>query len=140
MEKESNIIRTLSFLALQMEDSETELLSAIAPELNIDYERPKARGERRRRDEDDEPRYADETIKKVVKQTNILAKYLDVKPLQAALFVAAFSCELNGRGFEKESICRFLRLNNIEFLLLKSEFDDMIAQKNLSSRLQDHLP
>lgn len=129
MEKESNIIRTLSFLALQMEDSETELLSAIAPELNIDYERPKARGERRRRDEDDEPRYADETIKKVVKQTNILAKYLDVKPLQAALFVAAFSCELNGRGFEKESICRFLRLNNIEFLLLKSEFDDMIAQK-----------
>lgn len=129
MEKESNIIRTLSFLALQMEDSETELLSAIAPELNIDYERPKARGEHRRRDEDDEPRYADETIKKVVKQTNILAKYLDVKPLQAALFVAAFSCELNGRGFEKESICRFLRLNNIEFLLLKSEFDDMIAQK-----------
>lgn len=129
MEKESNIIRTLSFLALQMEDSETELLSAIAPELNIDYERPKARGERRRRDEDDEPRYADETIKKVVKQTNILAKYLDVKPLQAALFVAAFSCELNGRGFEKESICRFLRLNNIEFLLLKSEFNDMIAQK-----------
>lgn len=129
MEKESNIIRTLSFLALQMEDSETELLSAIAPELNIDYERPKARGERRRRDEDDELRYADETIKKVVKQTNILAKYLDVKPLQAALFVAAFSCELNGRGFEKEGICRFLRLNNIEFLLLKSEFDDMIAQK-----------
>lgn len=129
MEKESNIIRTLSFLALQMEDSETELLSAIAPELNIDYERPKARGEHRRRDEDDEPRYADETIKKVVKQTNILAKYLDVKPLQAALFVAAFSCELNGRGFEKESICRFLRLNNIEFLLMKSEFDDMIAQK-----------
>lgn len=129
MEKESNIIRTLSFLALQMEDSETELLSAIAPELNIDYERPKARGERRRRDEDDEPRYTDETIKKVVKQTNILAKYLDVKPLQAALFVVAFSCELNGRGFEKESICRFLRLNNIEFLLLKSEFDDMIAQK-----------
>lgn len=129
MKKESNIIRTLSFLALQMEDSETELLSAIAPELNIDYERPKARGEHRRRDEDDEPRYTDETIKKVVKQTNILAKYLDVKPLQAALFVVAFSCELNGRGFEKESICRFLRLNNIEFLLLKSEFDDMIAQK-----------
>ena len=129
MKKESNIIRTLSFLALQMEDSETELLSAIAPELNIDYERPKARGERRRRDEDDEPRYADETIKKVVKQTNILANYLDVKPLQAALFVAAFSCELNGRGFEKEGICRFLRLNNIEFLLLKSEFDDMVAQK-----------
>ena len=127
--KKENIIRTLSFLALQMEESETVLLNAVAPELNIDYERPKPREERWRRDDDDEPRYSTKTIKEVVKKTKVVSNYLNVNPLQASLFVAAFNGDLNGRGFEMDNICHFFKISNIEFLLLKSDFDDMVERK-----------
>ena len=47
MKKENNLIQTLSFLTVQMEDSETQLINAIAPGTLPEYERPRRRNERR---------------------------------------------------------------------------------------------
>ncbi|MCR4873917.1 MAG: hypothetical protein K5885_10300, partial [Bacteroidales bacterium] len=60
MMKKNNLIQILSFLAVQMEDSETQLINAIAPGTLPEYERPRRRSERRESFVSDEPRYKSE--------------------------------------------------------------------------------
>lgn len=57
MKKENSMIQALSFLSVQLEDSETELINAIAPGTFPDYDRPRKYNNPRIMMETDEPRY-----------------------------------------------------------------------------------
>ena len=129
MKKENNLIQTLSFLAVQMEDSETELINAIAPDTLPEYERPRRRNQRRDLLESDEPRYKPEMMEQVVQENQQLADYLGVTPLQAALFVAGFALNVDRRSFDKDNICSFFGIKNMEFLMLRNDFEELVRKR-----------
>ena len=129
MKKENNLIQTLSFLAVQMEDSETQLINAIAPGTLPEYERPRRRNERREPLVADEPRYKTEMVEQVVKKNQLLAEYLDVTPLQAAIFVAGFAQNVERNDFDKDNISSFFGIKSMEFLMLRNDFEELVRKR-----------
>ena len=129
MKKENNLIQTLSFLAVQMEDSETQLINAIAPGKLPEYERPRRRSERREPLVADEPRYKTEMVEQVVKKNQLLAEYLDVTPLQAAIFVAGFAQNVERNDFDKDNISSFFGIKSMEFLMLRNDFEELVRKR-----------
>lgn len=129
MKKENNLIQTLSFLAVQMEDSETQLINAIAPGTLPEYERPRRRGGRRDPLEPDEPRYKSEMVEQVVEKNQLLAEYLGVTPLQAAIFVAGFAQNVERNDFDKDNISSFFGIKSMEFLMLRNDFEDLVHKR-----------
>ena len=129
MKKESNMIQTLSFLAVQMEDSETQLINAIAPGTLPEYERPRRRNGKREPLEPDEPRYKSEMVEQVVEKNQLLAEYLSVTPLQAAIFVAGFAQNVDRNDFDKDNISSFFGIRSMEFLMLRNDFVDLVHKR-----------
>ncbi len=129
MKKEKSMIHTLSFLSVQLEYSETELINAIAPGTFPDYERPIKYNHPRRMMETDEPRYKPEVVKQVVKQTGRLAEYLSITPLQATIFVAGFAKTIERGDFDKDEIARFFNIKSMEFLMIRSNFEELLRRK-----------
>ena len=129
MKKENSMIQTLSFLSVQLEDSETELINAIAPGTFPDYDRPRKFNNPRRMMETDEPRYKPGVVKQVVKQTGRLAEYLSITPLQATIFVAGFAKTIERGDFDKDEIARFFNIKSMEFLMIRSNFEELLRRK-----------
>ncbi len=129
MKKENNLIQTLSFLALQMEDSETQLINAIAPGTLPEYERPRRRSERRESFVSDEPRYKSEMVDQVVLKNKQLADFLAVTPLQAAIFVAGFAQNVERNDFDKDNISSFFGIKSMEFLMLRNDFEELVRKR-----------
>lgn len=77
MKKENDMIKTLGFLSVQLEDSETELINAIAPGTFPDYDRPRKFNNPRRMMETDEPRYKPGVVKQVVKTDRSFGRILE---------------------------------------------------------------
>ena len=99
------MMKIVSYLSLQMENSKRDLINAISPGILIEYDKPKERSSwHRAEQEEEEPRYSKETIQKVVRKNRELAKCLNVSPIQAAIFVAGFSLNINGRDFDTDNI------------------------------------
>ena len=129
MMKKNNLIQILSFLAVQMEDSETQLINAIAPGTLPEYERPRQRVERRERLESDEPRYKSEMVDQVVLKNKQLADFLAVTPLQAAIFVAGFAQNVDRKDFDKDNICSFFGIKSMEFLMMRNDFEELVRKR-----------
>ena len=129
MKKENNLIQTLSFLAVQMEDSETQLINAIAPGTLPEYERPRRRSERREPLVSDEPRYKSEMVDQVVLKNKQLADFLDVTPLQASIFVAGFAQNVERNDFDKDNISSFFGIKSMEFLMLRNDFEELVRKR-----------
>ena len=129
MNKTNNLIQILSFLAVQMEDSETQLINAIAPGTLPEYERPRRRSERRESLVSDEPRYKSEMVDQVVLKNKQLADFLDVTPLQAAIFVAGFAQNVDRNDFDKDNISSFFGIKNMEFLMLRNDFEELVRKR-----------
>lgn len=68
-------------------------------------------------------------VKQVVKQTGRLAEYLSVTPLQATIFVAGFAKTIERGDFDKHEISRFFNINHMEFLMISSNFDELLRRK-----------
>lgn len=129
MKKENNLIKILSFLAVQMEDSETQLINAIAPGTLPGYERPRRRGGKREPLESDEPRYKSEMVEQVVLKNKQLADYLGLTPLQAAIFVAGFAQNVERNDFDKDNISSFFGIRSMEFLMLRNDFEELVHKR-----------
>ena len=129
MMKKNNLIQILSFLAVQMEDSETQLINAIAPGTLPEYERPRRRSERRESFVSDEPRYKSEMVDQVVLKNKQLADFLDVTPLQAAIFVAGFAQNVDRKDFDKDNICSFFGIKSMEFLMMRNDFEELVRKR-----------
>lgn len=129
MKKENNLIQILSFLAVQMEDSETQLINAIAPGTLPGYERPRRRGGKREPLESDEPRYKSEMVEQVVLKNKQLADYLGLTPLQAAIFVAGFAQNVERNDFDKDNISSFFGIRSMEFLMLRNDFEELVHKR-----------
>ncbi len=129
MMKKNNLIQTLSFLAVQMEDSETQLINAIAPGTLPEYERPRRRSERRESFVSDEPRYKSEMVDQVVLKNKQLVDYLGVTPLQAAIFVAGFAQNVDRKDFDKDNICSFFGIKSMEFLMMRNDFEELVRKR-----------
>ena len=131
MKKENNrMMKIVSFLSLQMENSKRDLINTISPGILIEYDKPKERSSwHRAEQEEEEPRYSKETIQKVVRKNRELAKYLNVSPIQSAIFVAGFSLNINGRDFDTDNICSYFSINTMEFLPLRADFDELVRLK-----------
>ena len=131
MKKDKNILKTVSYLAMQLEDSKTYLLNAIAPGTLAEQEkREYRRGRYVDDDENDENNpYSEKTITEVVNQNAYLSNYLGVTSLQSALFVAAFSKNFNKDHFDADDVSRFFELNNMQFMVLAENFDYLVKNK-----------
>ncbi len=129
MMKKNNLIQILSFLAVQMEDSETQLINAIAPGTLPEYERPRRRSERRESFVSDEPRYKSEMVDQVVLKNKQLADFLAVTPLQAAIFVAGFAQNVDRKDFDKDNICSFFGIKSMEFLMMRNDFEELVRKR-----------
>ncbi|MBR4911357.1 MAG: AAA family ATPase [Bacteroidales bacterium] len=129
MMKKNNLIQILSFLAVQMEDSETQLINAIAPGTLPEYERPRRRSERRESFVSDEPRYKSEMVDQVVLKNKQLVDFLAVTPLQAAIFVAGFAQNVDRKDFDKDNICSFFGIKSMEFLMLRNDFEELVRKR-----------
>ena len=129
MKKENNMIQALSFLAVQMEDSETQLINAITPGTLPEYERPSRRNGKREPLESDEPRYKSEIVEQVVKGNQLLADFLDVTPLQATIFVAGFAQNVDRNDFDKDNISSFFGIKSMEFLMMRNDFEELVRKR-----------
>jgi len=129
MMKKNNLIQILSFLAVQMEDSETQLINAIAPGTLPEYERPRRRSERRESFVSDEPRYKSDMVDQVVLKNKQLADFLAVTPLQAAIFVAGFAQNVDRKDFDKDNICSFFGIKSMEFLMMRNDFEELVRKR-----------
>lgn len=132
MKKAKKILNSVSYLAMQLEDSKTYLLNAIAPGTLSEHEKRACRNGRFVDDEDDEKNpFIAKTMMEVVNQNVYLSKYLGVTPLQSALFVAAFSKNFNRDNFDADDVCRFFGLNDMQFMVLTENFDYLVKNKYL---------
>jgi hypothetical protein len=129
MKNENNMIQILSFLAVQMEDSETQLINAIALDNFPEFERPIRRKDKQGTMESDEPRYKPEIVEQVVKKNQLLAEYLDVTPLQATIFVAGFAQNVDRNDFNKDNISSFFGIKSMEFLMMRNDFEELVRKR-----------
>ena len=129
MKNKNNLIHALSFLAVQLEDSETQLINAIAPGTLPEYERPRRRVGKSEPMESEEHHYKSETVDQVVLKNKQLADFLDVTPLQAAIFVAGFAQNVDRKDFDKDNICSFFGIKSMEFLMMRNDFEELVDKR-----------
>ena len=129
MKNKNNLIHALSFLAVQLEDSETQLINAIAPGTLPEYERPRRRIGKSEPMESEETHYKSETVDQVVLKNKQLADFLDVTPLQAAIFVAGFAQNVDRKDFDKDNICSFFGIKSMEFLMMRNDFEELVDKR-----------
>ena len=129
MKNENNMIQILSFLAVQMEDSETQLINAIALDTLPEIERSRRRKDKQGTMESDEPRYKPEIVEQVVKKNQLLAEFLDVTPLQATIFVAGFAQNVDRNDFDKDNISSFFGIKSMEFLMMRNDFEELVHKR-----------
>ena len=127
--KKNDMIQNLLFLSMQMENSERELINAIVPNTMQECNCPAERKTSRSRSDSEERIYTPQIVKKVVQSNKDVAKYLGITPLQAVLFVPAFTFDLNRDSFDIDDICNFFDIRPIEFLQLKNDFDELTQKR-----------
>lgn len=137
--KKNDMIQNLLFLSMQMENSERELINAIVPNTMQECNCPAKRSASRWRDETEKQIFSPQIVEEVVQLNKSVAKYLGITPLQAVLFVPAFTFDLNRESFDVDDICKFFDIRPIEFLQLQNDFDELV-QKRIFLLEKDDLP
>lgn len=140
--KNENLLQTLSFLALWMEGSGTELIEAIAPGklVRMDAARtnePRRLVIRRKTSVADENHLAAEDksesketdIQEVVRGVEQLANYLEITSEQAIFVPVAFDFTIQDKMFGWMNMSLFFGVKNMVLVPLKKEFDQLVADQ-----------
>lgn len=128
MKKEKeDMLQTLSFLALRMENSGTRIIEAVAPETAMRLDPALTR--ENRRFADNQPTLTEVEVKDVVKRVKKVAAYFDITPAQALMIPVAFSHKIQDETFDWDDMRRFYDVKSMVMLPLKKMFDQLVADK-----------
>lgn len=120
-----SILEDLSYLALQFEDSQTELLEKICKKSLPVSER------NRKTNDSPESHYADAVVKTVVQRTKRVAAVLDISPVQAALLTGAMGKIVGKDSFGWSDIASFFDVPPMALTSLKADFDELVERNYL---------
>lgn len=119
-----DMLQMLSFLALKMENSKTELIDAIAPGtlVQLDTSLPK----------DDYLSGKQSTeldVKDIRRRIEKTANFLDITTRETILIIAAFNSKIQNNTFDWDDIRRFYNVKSIVLLPLKKDFDLLVNKR-----------
>ena len=123
--KKEDILQTLSYLALKMENSGTRILEAIAPQTLVHMPKKFTR-ESHRFGFEDEPDISPQEVEEVVGRIKFFGKYLNLNPVQASLMVVAFSRKFQDSAIEWDDVRQFFEVKGMVILPLKKDFDQLV--------------
>ena len=123
--KKEDILQTLSYLALKMENSGTRILEAIAPQTLV-HMPTKFTRESHRFGFEDEPDISPQEVENVVERIKCFAKFLSLNPVQASLMVVAFSRKFQDSTIEWDDVRQFFEVKGMVILPLKKDFDQLV--------------
>ena len=140
--KNENLLQTLSFLALRMENSGTELIEAVAPgklvRMDAAHTNEPHRLVIRRKTSlaaenhlaaEDKSESKETDIQEVVRGVGQLANYLEITSEQAILMPAAFDFSIQDRVFGWMNMSLFFGVKNMVMVPLKREFDQLVSDQ-----------
>ena len=123
--KKEDILQTLSYLALKMENSGTRILEAIAPQTLVHMPKKFTR-ESHRFGFENEPDISPQDVENVVERIKCFAKFLSINPVQASLMVVAFSRKFQDSTIEWDDVRQFFEVKGMVILPLKKDFDQLV--------------
>ena len=123
--KKENILQTLSFLALKMENSGTVLLEAIAPDsiahLDCTFTR--------QNESTTFKEFGNAEISEIVEKLDYVAEFLRITNIQAVIMTVAFCNKFQDNNIEWNDIHKFFNVKSMVLLPLKKEFDSLVSCK-----------
>ena len=128
--KKEDMLQTLSFLALKMENSGTQLLEAIAPKSLIHLD-PALTRDNRRYNPNSTSELSSLEVNDIVKRVKRVGDFLNITPVQASLMVAAFSRKFQDNLIDWDDIRQFFEVKSMVLLPLKKDFDQLVTDKYL---------
>ena len=128
--KKEDMLQTLSFLALKMESSGTQLLEAIAPKSLIHLD-PALTRDSRRFSSNNPPEFSSLEVNDIVRRVNRLGDFLGITPVQAALMVVAFNRKFQDNLVDWDDIRQFFEVKSMVLIPLKKEFDKLVTDRYL---------
>ena len=128
--KKEDMLQTLSFLALKMENSGTQLLEAIAPKSLIHLD-PALTRDNRRYNSNNASEFSALEVNDIVRRVKRVGDFLNLTPVKAALMIAVFSRKFQDDCTEWDNIRQFFDVKSMVLLPLKKEFDQLVADKYL---------
>lgn len=124
---EFNVLACFTFLSKSLQDSGSQVLSKIDD--RFFFKKKNEGNEERRFMRRDVAILSEDEIGEIIVQLNQLADYLQTAPLQAAIFVAFYTCQLEEvERTEMESLVRFFGFTTMEAIPMKAGYEDL--QKN----------
>ena len=125
--KKENILQTLSFLALKMENSGTTLLEAIAPDsiahLDCTFTR--------QNESTTFKEFGNAEISEIVEKLDYVAEFLRITNIQAVIMTVAFCNKFQDNNIDWNDIPKFFNVKSMVLLPLKKEFDCLVSSKYL---------
>lgn len=132
--KKENILQTLSFLALKMENSETILLEAVAPNSIAHLDRALTR----QNDSAIHKEFSKTEICEIVKKLEDVAKFLGISTIQAVIMMVAFCNKFQDNYIDWNDVHKFFNVKSMVLLPLKKEFDRLVSGKFLKRAGKRH--
>ncbi len=136
--KERTIMQVIRILSRRLEHSKENVFNELVPDLiEVDvYSKQKSKSKHSQRRpfdnyDENEPKLSKKELDEIVADLNTLAEYLKCTPVQAALFVACFTCNISCDNFDTDDIARFFDLPQIDFIILGNDLD-ALRQKLLT--------
>ena len=125
--KKENILQTLSFLALKMENSGTTLLEAIAPDsiahLDCTFTR--------QNESTTFKEFGKAETGEIVEKLDYVAEFLKITNIQAVIMTVAFCNKFQDNNIDWNDIPIFFNVKSMVLLPLKKEFDCLVSSKYL---------
>lgn len=125
--QKEDMLQTLSFLSLRMENSGSKLINAIVPGVLVSLD-PALMRENHRYSEP-EPEFSELEIKEVLKRVKMVASHFGITLEQTLLFSAAFNQQLQDNSFDWSDMRRFFDVKSMAMLPLKKEFDRLVKER-----------
>ena len=120
----------MSFLALKMENSGTQLLEAIAPKSLIHLD-PALTRDNHRFNSNDMSELSSRDVNGIVKRIKRVGDFLGTTPVQAALMVVAFSRKFQDNLVSWDDVRQFFEVKSMVLLPLKTDFDKLVSDRYL---------
>ena len=120
-----DMLQTLSFLALRMENSGTELIDAIAPGTLAQLDSALTK----EHCHIPENQLTKLEVKNVVQRANKVAKHLYLTNRETLLLIAAFNSKVQNDTFDWDDMRRFYNVKSMVLLPLKKDFDTLVNKK-----------
>ena len=119
-----DMLQMLSFLALKMENSKTELIDAIAPGTLVQLDSSLTKD-----DYLSEKQSTELDVKDIRRRIEKTANFLDITTRETILIIAAFNSKIQNNTFDWDDIRRFYNVKSIVLLPLKKDFDLLVNKR-----------